>query len=1059
MSHSYRKHQIISQPGKKSSQLKLTNSFFGHLRHFQYLSIIVALSLFFLLVPIYSQKIPYLGKTVSQISFYGLNNVSVDELYELLTSRYDQPLTEQAVNDDVRQLFATGYFNNVTMRVKLRDDDTVALIYELKELPQIDQITYIGLKELSNQDFIRKVGLGEDDFFSIQKVEDSITAIKEICIEKGFFQAEVWYRLSEVDTDTNTIQVYFIIDEGNHIPISKINIVGTNYLDTDIIISIIQQKEGLDPTDAPFRKSTFEEDKFRILSYAKSQGLLNAQFDPQLTGYRIRWRNPNKPEDGRVVVVTYALIEGSLQYFGGYSMEHVGKYINQELNPKERIVKDKSQLKPIYLIKTLLNLLELSNDNLGKRFDENRYFKDRGAIQEAYARRGYIFAQVQPELINFSLEEKTLKSYENCLRLKKPKTREQTDCKKKAEWLDLTALRKHLEKNPKNKALPFRHIHFRIYENNLAYVENIIIRGNDKTQEDVIRREILIKEGQLFNSTLVSLSRQKLINLQYFSEVNLQMRPGSDRSKMNIVFEVKEQPTGNITLGGTYSITSGFAIRAGLAENNFRGTGTRLSGEIDYGPNQRQVSLGWDEPWFYERCRGISTSFWRSTQLSFDSARNRNEIFALALDLQNDHENLGKAIIAYVDRFQGDNSIVSLDRIKLHVRRLLSKRVIKEESCFRSFPSPWSLGVDIFIRSQDIPISAIRVASNAPTETAYYQSNSYGLSFNTSHRLSNKWSHYHSYIPQWRDTKNPTALASDIYFLRASQGLQFRSSLRNGLVYSDIDNVFSPTEGYRNKMEAELVGSYLGGNDHFNRYILSGSYYFWWTDFTFGNLFRNKALRLWRIVQEFTYSSTFTQETAPAYKNQDKEVNPFIDNTQKLFLGGPGNRRYGRLRGYGVGYSGYPTDWRLGSHHMLLFGTELRIPIEPRFLWLVAFFDAGSLYNTIGDFTREQKDRLNDYDNQAAVDCAVVNSQPDVRRHYSSCEDWNDPTRTQLALRNVALDRFLYSWGYGLRIQIPVLPLRIYYAQKLYYDGNLKWRPIPGDDGYELVFAISDYRF
>ena len=113
-------------------------------------------------------------------------------------------------------------------------------------------------------------------------------------------------------------------------------------------------------------------------------------------------------------------------------------------------------------------------------------------MQEAYARRGYIFAQIEPQITNFDLKEETLKNYENCLNTKNPKSRKKKDCKETAGRLNLKLLRQHLKDNPEHKGLTLRHIHFRVRENNLAYVENIIIRGNDKTQTEVIRREILL---------------------------------------------------------------------------------------------------------------------------------------------------------------------------------------------------------------------------------------------------------------------------------------------------------------------------------------------------------------------------------------------------------------------------------------------------------------------------------------------------------------------------------------------------------------------------------------
>ncbi len=109
-------------------------------------------------------------------------------------------------------------------------------------------------------------------------------------------------------------------------------------------------------------------------------------------------------------------------------------------------------------------------------------------------------------------------------------------------------------------------------------------------------------------------------------------------------------------------------------------------------------------------------------------------------------------------------------------------------------------------------------------------------------------------------------------------------------------------------------------------------------------------------------------------------------------------------------------------------------------------------------FIGAQKERKDDYDDvHAQTECSP--SADTGRRHYRSCAEWNDPRRTVFSLKNVALDRFLYSWGYGLRIQIPALPIRIYYAQKRYYAGGLQLLPIPGDRGFDIVFSFGDYGF
>ena len=580
-----------------------------HKNLFILLAVMLYVAGLFYLAPLLSQKENFIGKEIKSIEFYGLKNRTPDELYKIITSRYNKPLEQKALNEDLHLLFATGYFSNVIVRLKSIKTKGVALIYEVTELPQIEEINYVGVDELSTQDFILSLGIKAGDTFSLEKVRDAVQTVIKTYREKGFFNIEAWYKVSKTNKTDNKLKIYILVDEGKIIPISKINIIGASILDSDDLLNILEQKESETLSEAVFQKDKFESDKFRIISFAKSQGLLNAEIDPSSTHYELRWRNPKKKEDGRVVVITYKIIEGDIKYYAGYSLEHIPEKINQEINPPERKIKSNEQLKPIYPPKGLLRLLEFSEFDIGNYFDEPRYFRDRGRLQEAYASQGYVFAQIRPYPIDFKLEQQTLSRYEKCISKKEPLKKEDLKCRQDAKLLKLKELKKWLKKNPSKEGISMRHVHFKLSENNLAYVENIIIRGNKKTKSEVILREILIKEGQLFNSSLVNLSRQRLVNLQFFSEVNLQMRPGSSQDKMNIIFEVKEQPTGNISVGGTYNVTSNFALNMQLGENNYEGSGQKVSGQLNYGINTRSIALNWTEPWFYEACSNSTGRF------------------------------------------------------------------------------------------------------------------------------------------------------------------------------------------------------------------------------------------------------------------------------------------------------------------------------------------------------------------------------------------------------------------------------------------------------------------
>jgi outer membrane protein assembly complex protein YaeT len=1028
---------------------------------------LVSLGSLFIL-PLLSQPNAYLDKPVSDVKFVGLRNVTADDLYPLLLTQFGQPLTEEALNADLKALFATGYFSNVLMRVRLTPEGGVAVTYEVSELPRIQSIKFLGAEELALQELKTVLDFREGDVYSAQKVKAAVQLLENKYREEGFFLSEIWYRVSRVDRRSNQISVSYIIDEGANIPISKINLLGAKQLDPEDLLDILDQQESGLLDDGLFQETKFEEDKFKILAYAKSRGFLDAEIDPRATGYEIRYTNPRRPEEGRVVIITYKLLEGEISYFGGYSLDHDPRSINQELNPPEREVRD--DITPIYNPDVLIRSMEFSEADVGEIFDEGRFFRDRGSLQELYSTQGYVFTQIQPVYINMPFTKETLDKYEACAAVESPTNATDLRCKTEAEWLDLPALRERLVENPEEEGRNLRHVHFVVRENGLAYIENIIIKGYVKTQENVIRRELLVKEGQLFNSALVNRSREKLINLGYFKEVNLQIRPGSSEDKMNLILDVTEQPTGTISMGGGFGTQSGFSIFTEVGENNLGGAGEKISGRLEYGPLRRSVGIEWTDPWFYETCEDSTGSFWRNKMSQFDEAQDFATILKTAESLQNQYRSIGAVIATYVDEADGDESLESLDRVKVRVRRLIFKYVAEEEECYRSYPRPWSLRLGAFYQStifQDVSPLAVSFDSTDLFEDAEFERNRFGLDIGTSHSFLVNWAHYHSYSPSWSVATRPTSLVNDAVLQEVDLGWQFKSSFTNGVIYNTIDNVFNPTQGFRANHSIEITGQALGGDDHFNRYTASYNYYWWWFDYTFFGFFRNNNLRRWRVVQEVRLKGTFTHETAPFRSTQDKEENPYIEPEDRLYLGG-----FNTLRGFDPQDDLYPAVWRDGGSHMLLGSTEFRVPIEPSILWLVAFLDSGTVFDNVGEYTGDLKESAENYqevqnlataraDRVLALLADQTNPLTFFQQgyHFRSLRDWNDPKRAVLSTRNLALDRALYSWGFGLRIQIPVLPLRLFLAQKLYYAGGGKFKPIPGEDQFEFVFGIGDVRF
>ncbi|MDR0487519.1 MAG: outer membrane protein assembly factor BamA [Treponema sp.] len=123
-----------------------------------------------------------------------------------------------------------------------------------------------------------------------------------------------------------------------------------------------------------------------------------------------------------------------------------------------------------------------------------------------------------------------------------------------------------------------------IVERGRAHIENIVIRGNNKTKTDVIRREIPLEPGDVFSRTKVMDAMRNLYNLQFFSMVMPETPEGSAESLMDLIFTVEEQPTTDLQFGLTFSGNVETFPVSGLLkwnDRNVAGTGNQLGAELN----------------------------------------------------------------------------------------------------------------------------------------------------------------------------------------------------------------------------------------------------------------------------------------------------------------------------------------------------------------------------------------------------------------------------------------------------------------------------------------------
>ncbi|MGH6841547.1 MAG: outer membrane protein assembly factor BamA, partial [Methylocella sp.] len=131
-----------------------------------------------------------------------------------------------------------------------------------------------------------------------------------------------------------------------------------------------------------------------------------------------------------------------------------------------------------------------------------------------------------------------------------------------------------------------------------VYIERIVVRGNTRTRDYVIRREFELGEGDAYNRVLIDRAERRLNNLGYFKKVKITNEPGLTQDRVIVVVDVEDQPTGSLSLSGGFSTALGFIAEVSVTETNFMGRGQFVRLAASAGQYSRGVEFNFTEPYF-----------------------------------------------------------------------------------------------------------------------------------------------------------------------------------------------------------------------------------------------------------------------------------------------------------------------------------------------------------------------------------------------------------------------------------------------------------------------------
>lgn len=303
---------------------------------------------------------------------------------------------------------------------------------------------------------------------------------------------------------------------------------------------------------------------------------------------------------------------------------------------------------------------------------------------------------------------------------------------------------------------------------NEGVVEGFKVKGNVKTKDYVVTREMKLKKGEPFNAKAARRSMQRVYNLGYFEDVNIKLNPGREPNGVEVEISVVEMNTGTFGIGAGYSNADGFVGMVSIGDKNFRGIGDKINLRWEFGgEDNKNYDFSYTRPWLDDKETSATINLYDIT----------NEYADYNID--------GDEIARYDKKRRGQE--ITFSR-RTHNEFVSNYITIKNRD-------------DIYKGEAD-------GYENDPNQ--YYEDNFYKE--NEKGEVVNKSDKYETWMPK-------TAAE------RRKENFGVTRSITFGRVYDSRDNVYDPHEGKRIGYSVEWAGG-MGGDFDFTKWTADWRYYF-----------------------------------------------------------------------------------------------------------------------------------------------------------------------------------------------------------------------------------------
>lgn len=515
------------------------------MRKLKYISTIASLLLVISVASPQSGNVRLLGLSVE-------GNITADE--GLIRANSGLVVGTEIGGDDIqtaiKQIWQLGLFADIQIKLERELPSGVFLKITVEEYPRLEKIEVKGNKKLKQDEIERVLDFYPGQILRPDQITSARNKLLDAYADKGYLLAEVKIQttISE-ETGRQTLQVD--ISEGKKVKIKQITFHGNEAHEKKKVgfpFSLVYWT-----IDWMFPDDPFTSKKLRSkMKETKQKGIFRSG----------EFNEDAFEEDLKVVVDHYknrgyrdaVIVTDSVQYstdkrhlYVNIWLDEGSQYYFGDLTFSGNTLYEADELKD--------QLLFASGDVYNK---EKLDISVRENLTNLYYDRGYIYANVSPVEIPIG-----------------------------------------------NDSL---NVHFKVFEGNEFKVRRILIEGNTKTRENVIRREFVLDPGDTFNVSKLRRSARDVTILNYFSNIIPDVQPVNDQ-EVDLFFEVEEKSTDQVQMSAGYSERDGMIGSLGFTMPNLFGTGKRFSLDWQFGKIYRTFSVSLTEPWLFDTPTLVGLTF------------------------------------------------------------------------------------------------------------------------------------------------------------------------------------------------------------------------------------------------------------------------------------------------------------------------------------------------------------------------------------------------------------------------------------------------------------------